>query len=130
MGKVLIELEGEQRELKFNTTAIMEAEEVLGVSSREPDFITDLSLRKMVTLLWAGLLHKQPRLRRAAVAKWFDNADEDFFESVIQSICLAWLTYNGKTYEEAVEEFDKIINGEPEDDTEGNEEPKTEVLSE
>lgn len=71
------------RVLFYSVAATMEAERVMGKSIR--DALATTSVSDLVTLLWAGLKHQNPRLKVDDVAGYLDTAKRG-----PQSVLLMW----------------------------------------
>lgn len=87
MAQHIIQLGGEPRALKFTTYSICELEESLGESVLEEKFFMNPSFRKIVALLWAGMLYRNPKLTTKMVATWLDEVTrEEVFEMFSEGI--------------------------------------------
>lgn len=62
-----------ERALFFNTSSLMDAEQVMGKTVRQATG-GDLGTRDLVVLLWAGLRHREPKLEIPKVARMLDKA--------------------------------------------------------
>lgn len=70
-GEVDVELGGKIRQLRFTFHALALVEEKLGLTSIEEVFprLQAKSLRVVITLLWAGLIHDEPELTEREVGE-------------------------------------------------------------
>lgn len=89
MSKVRIG--GKERVLKLGTLAMSEIEAETKCNffkNGGAEFFNDLQLRKIVTLVWAGLLHQDPDLQRSVAAGWIDEIleKENGVEILLKSV--------------------------------------------
>lgn len=64
---IVIDIGGEERRIRFDVNALIDLEDALNIDIMErPESIVELfekpTLRRIRTLLWAGLLHENPNL--------------------------------------------------------------------
>lgn len=103
-GGVKVKLRDGVYTLRYDTAAFMALEESSGLTLGEvQSAMTKLSVRTIVSIVWAGLLHAEPKLTVATVADRIDLKD---LEPIAEAV--------GKGFEHAFGEIEAT------DDDEGN----------
>lgn len=107
-GGTVLKIGGAERHLQFGVRAYMRVDEILGEGVAANG---NIGFRACVVLVWAGLLHANPKLSLTKVIDWFEkelDKDPDFFG---KAIVVAMEAYSGRFRQ----------NDDEEDEEEGNE---------